>query len=263
MDIVKVKDIARIVEAFAPKGLQESYDNTGLQVGDPEMVVSAALLCLDATEDVLQEALQKECNIIISHHPLIFKGVKNLTGANQVQKLIIEAVKNDIAVYSAHTNLDSTRNGVSYEIARRLGVGNLSVLEPKPDEENMGLGVVGTIIPTPKIEFLRKITDTFQVKALRYSAQSSSLVIRKVAVCGGSGSSLLKEAVKSGADIMVTGDVKYHDFTTFGTEILIADIGHYESELCARDILYRIIRESLPELPIYFSNTESNPIKIL
>lgn len=263
MDIVKVRDIARVVEAFAPKGLQESYDNTGLQIGDPEMVVSAALLCLDVTEDILREALEKECNLIISHHPLIFHGVKNLTGANQVQKLIVEAIKNNLAVYSAHTNLDSAKNGVSYEIARRLDVSDLAVLEPKPGDEEEGLGVVGVIPPTPKIEFLRKIKDTFNVKSLRYSAQSSPLVIRKVAVCGGAGASLLKEAVKAKSDIMVTGDVKYHDFTSYGNEILIADIGHYESELCARDILSRIIRETFPELPLYFSNTETNPIKIL
>lgn len=263
MDIVRVKDIARVVEAFAPKGLQESYDNTGLQVGDPDMVVTTALLCLDVTEDVLKEAQDRECNLIISHHPLIFHGVKNLTGANQVQRMIIEAIKNDMAIYSSHTNLDSAKNGVSYEIARRLEISDLVVLEPKSDNAEEGLGVVGEIIPTPKIEFLRKIKDTFNVKALRYSAHSSPLVIRKVAVCGGAGASLLKAAVNADADIMVTGDVKYHDFTSYGNDILIADIGHYESELCARDILSRILRESFPELPIYFSNRESNPIKIL
>ena len=261
--MVKVKAIARTIEEFAPTALQESYDNAGLQVGDPESEVTAAILCLDVTEDVLKEALERECNLVISHHPLIFKGLKSLTGANVTQKLVMEALKEGIAVYSAHTNLDSVWDGVSHEIARRLRVSDLEVLEPQPQNPHAGLGVVGNIIPVPKIEFLRKIKDTFKVTALRYSAQSPSVVVRRVAVCGGAGASLISSAIRANADILVTGDVKYHDFTTFGSEIIIADIGHYESELCSRDILSRVIREKYPDLTIYFSDSESNPIKIL
>ncbi|MCH5222605.1 MAG: Nif3-like dinuclear metal center hexameric protein [Muribaculaceae bacterium] len=261
--MVKVRDIANSIEKFAPRSLQESYDNAGLQVGDPEMEVSAVLLCLDATEEVVKEAIQRECNLIVSHHPLIFKGLKNLTGQNPVQQIVIECIRKGIAVYSAHTNLDSTWDGVSHEIARRLGLRNLEVLEPLPGEVKAGLGVIGSTTPVPKIEFLRKIKDVFNVKALRYSAQSPALVIRKVAVCGGSGASLIEEAVNKNADILVTGDVKYHDFTSFGHEIVIADIGHYESELCSRDIIYRVIKESFQDLVVYLSDTETNPIKIL
>lgn len=261
--MIHVKDIAECIENFAPKSLQESYDNAGLQVGDPDMEVTAVLLCLDVTEDVLQEALQRDCNMIVSHHPLIFHGLKNLTGADSTQKIVIEAIQKNIAIYSAHTNLDSVWNGVSHEIARRLSVKNCEVLSLIPGSENAGLGVVGTISPLPKIEFLRKIKDTFHVKALKYSGQSSALVIRKVAVCGGAGASLISEAIKHGADILVTGDVKYHDFTTYGNEILIADIGHYESELCSRDILSSIIRHNFSDLVTYLSDIESNPIKIL
>lgn len=261
--MVKVKDIAKIIEDFAPKSLQESYDNAGLQVGDPESVVTAVLLCLDVSEDVLKEAKDRECNMIVSHHPLIFKGIRQLTGADSTQRLVIESLKENIAVYSAHTNLDSVWDGVSHEIARRLAIKNLEVLEPQPANPKAGLGVVGNISPLPKIEFLRKIKDTFNVAALRYSAQTPGLVVRRVAVCGGAGASLIQSAIRAKADILVTGDVKYHDFTTFGSEIIIADIGHYESELCSRDILSRVIRESLPDLTIYLSDSESNPIKIL
>lgn len=261
--MIKVKEIASAIETFAPKDLQESYDNVGLQVGNPESAVNAVLLCLDVSEDVLKEAKDRECNLIISHHPLIFKGIKNLTGADDTQRMVIEALKNNIAVYSAHTNLDSVWDGVSHEIARRLGLMDLEVLEPQTQNIKAGLGVVGNIKPLPKIEFLRKVKDTFKVGALRYSAQSPSLVVRRVAVCGGSGASLLSSAIKAKADILVTGDVKYHDFTSFGSEILIADIGHYESELCSREILSRVIREKYPDLPVYFSESESNPIKIL
>lgn len=261
--MIKVKDIAAIIEEFAPRDLQESYDNAGLQVGNPEQEVSGVLVCLDVTEDVINEAKERECNLIVSHHPLIFKGLKNLTGADATQRLVIEALKNDISVYSAHTNLDSVWDGVSHEIARKLGVKKLEVLEPQINHPNAGLGVVGNISPLPKIEFLRKIKETFKVGALRYSAQSPSVVVRRVAVCGGSGASLISAAIKANADILVTGDVKYHDFTSYGDEIIIADIGHYESELCSREILSRVIREKFPELTIYSSDTEANPIKIL
>ena len=261
--MIKVKDIAAIIEEFAPRDLQESYDNVGLQVGNPEQEVSGVLVCLDVTEDVINEAKERECNLIVSHHPLIFKGLKNLTGADATQRLVIEALKNDISVYSAHTNLDSVWDGVSHEIARKLGVKKLEVLEPQINHPNAGLGVVGNISPLPKIEFLRKIKETFKVGALRYSAQSPSVVVRRVAVCGGSGASLISVAIKANADILVTGDVKYHDFTSYGDEIIIADIGHYESELCSREILSRVIREKFPELTIYSSDTEANPIKIL
>ena len=261
--MVKVKDIASVIEDFAPKSLQESYDNAGLQVGDPEAPVSAVLLCLDVNEDVLKEAKDRECNLIVSHHPLIFKGLKQLTGVDLTQKLVIDAIKSNIAVYSAHTNLDSVWDGVSHEIARKLSVKDLEVLEPQPDNPKAGLGVVGNIKPLPKIEFLRKIKETFKVTALKYSAQSPSVVVRRVAVCGGAGASLISSAIRAQADILVTGDVKYHDFTSFGSEIIIADIGHYESELCSRDILSRVIRDKFPDLTLYFSDTESNPIKIL
>lgn len=260
---MKVKDIASVIENFAPKSLQESYDNAGLQVGNPGMEVSAILLCLDVNEDILKEAIERECNLVVSHHPLIFKGLKSLTGADYTQRLVIDALKQNVAVYSAHTNLDSVWNGVSHEIARRLKIKDIEVLEPNLSNPRAGLGVVGNIDPLPKIEFLRKVKDTFKVKALRYSAQTPSLVVRRVAVCGGAGASLIGAAIREKADILVTGDVKYHDFTSFASEIIIADIGHYESELCSREILSRVIREKYPDTPVYFSDSESNPIKVL
>lgn len=261
--MIKVKDIAEAIEEFAPKDLQESYDNAGLQVGDPEMPVNAVLLCLDVNEDVIKEAMERECNMIVSHHPLIFRGIKNLTGADTTQRLVMETLKNGLAVYSAHTNLDSVWNGVSHELAHRLGIKDMEVLEPHEHNDKAGLGVIGNIKPMPKLEFLRKIKDTFNVAALRYSSQSPAVVVRRVAVCGGAGASLISCAIKAKADILVTGDVKYHDFTSFGSDIIIADIGHYESELCSREILSRVIRAKYPELTIYFSDSESNPIKIL
>lgn len=261
--MLKVKDIAAAIEEFAPKGLQESYDNAGLQVGDPDMDVSAALLCLDVTEEVLDEALERRCNIIVSHHPLLFKGLKEVTGRTATERMVIRAIRENVAIYSAHTNLDSAWEGVSHEIAHMLNIGNLKVLEPRQENPSTGLGVIGDVQPTPRIEFLRRIKDTFKVKCLRYSSQSPQLVVREAAVCGGSGASLIKEAITKGADIIITGDVKYHDFTTFGLDIIIADIGHFESELCTKKILSRIIREKYPEFVTYFADSETNPVKYL
>lgn len=259
----KVKEIAAAIEAFAPRSLQESYDNAGLQVGDPEMNVSAALICLDVTEDVVREAHDRECNLILSHHPLLFTGLKSITGKSEVERIVTYAIRNNIAIYAAHTNLDSAREGVSYEIAHMLGLRNLKVLEPNPADPATGLGIIGDIKTTPKMEFLRKVKDEFAVKCLRYSAQTGKLVIKRVAVCGGAGASLIKEASAAGADAYVTGDIKYHDFTTWGSELLLADIGHYESELCAEKILARIVRNAYPDFNVSVSQTQSNPVNFL
>ncbi len=259
----KVKDIAGVIEAFAPLALQEDYDNAGLQVGNPEAEVSAVLLCLDVTEEVIEEAAARSCSMIVSHHPLIFKGLKSLTGADETQRLVLKALRLGIAVYSAHTNLDSTMGGVSYEMASRLGLTNISPLVPTEPGAMTGLGVVGTVKPTPRLEFLRGVKDKFKVRALRYSAGAPGLVVKRVALCGGSGSSLISRAIEAGADAYVSGDIKYHDFTTYGCEIILADVGHFESELCAENIFSRIIRERYPEMVVYFSEAEANPVKIL
>ncbi|MDE5774470.1 MAG: Nif3-like dinuclear metal center hexameric protein [Muribaculaceae bacterium] len=260
MTAIRVGDIAGVIESFAPKRLQESYDNAGLQVGDPDMQVSAVLLCLDVTPEILEEAKRRQCNLIISHHPLLFSGLKQITGRTPVERIVIDAITNHIAIYSAHTNLDSAIEGVSYEIAHALDMRGLSVLEPKSDTPEYGLGVIGDIKPTPTLEFLRKVKELFNVSPLRYSAMSPQIVIRKVAVCGGAGASLIRNAITSGADVLLTGDLKYHDYTSYGYDILLADIGHYESELGSRKIFSRIIREAFPECVTYFAETESNPI---
>lgn len=260
---VTVADVARVIEDFAPKKLQESYDNAGLQVGDPAMAVTAVLLCLDVTEEILDEAINRQCNMVITHHPLIFRGLKELTGRTAVERIAMKAVRYNVAIYSAHTNLDSAWDGVSHEMAHMLGIRELRVLEPKEGDENTGLGVVGSITPTPKLEFLRKVKETFGVKALKYSLQSPQIVVKRVALCGGSGASLIADAIKTGADVIITGDVKYHDFTSYGLDILIADIGHYESELCATSIFSRIIRKKYPDLVLYFSEVEMNPVGVI
>ena len=262
--MLKVKDIAKAIEDFAPLSLKEDWDNPGLQVGDREMEVTGVLLCLDVTEEILKEARKRDCNMIVSHHPLIFGGLKRLTGANPTERIVAGALRDDIAIYSAHTNLDSAFEGVSYEMAHMLGMKDCQPLERNASgSDKEGLGIVGSVSPTPKLEFLRKVKDTFEVKDLRYSAQTPGIVVRKVALCGGSGGSLIRTALKSGADVYICGDLKYHDFTSYGSEILLADIGHFESELCSRKILSRAIRSECPDCVIYFSECERNPIGLM
>lgn len=262
--MLKVSDICRVIESFAPLSLQEGYDNAGLQVGNADAEVTAILLCLDVTEDTVREAKERRCNLIVSHHPLIFKGLKNLTGADQTQRIVMEALKEDIAIYSAHTNLDSATEGVSFEMAQMLNLSNTRVLVPSEKDPGVGLGIIGEFKnPVPQLEFLRNVKETFAVKALRYSGQSQHIVVRTVALCGGSGASFIGDALRAGADAYLSGDFKYHDYTTYGLDILIADIGHHESELCSRRILSRIIREAFPDCITYFAESETNPIKTL
>lgn len=261
--MITVSDIAEALEDFAPKELQESYDNAGLQIGNPDMPVTAALLCLDVTEDMIDEAIARKCNMIITHHPLLFKGLKHITGDSHIERIVIRAIKENIAIYSAHTNLDSTFEGVSYEIAHTLSLKNIEVLCPNVDNPQTGLGIIGDITPTPKLEFLRKIRDEFNVRSLRYSTQSPQIVIRKVALCGGAGADFISEAVRRKADCYITGDLKYHDFTTWGLDILLTDLGHFESELVSRKIFARVLRKKFPDFVTWITECEKSPVSYI
>lgn len=261
--MITVHDIASAIEEFAPKSIQESYDNAGLQIGNPDMIVTGILICLDVTEDIIEEAIHKNCNLIISHHPLLFTGLKDITGRNITQRIVIKAIKENLSIYSAHTNLDSVKNGVSYEIANTLQLNDVNTLCPRDNNNNTGLGVIGEIQAMQVIEFLKLVKDKFDVKSLKFSAKSTQVVIKKVAICGGSGASLIKDAIQAGADIFITGDIKYHDFTTYSDKIIIADIGHYESELCTKKIFKRIISEKFANFVTYLSESERNPINYL
>lgn len=259
----KVRDIARTIEGYAPLSLQESYDNCGLQVGNPDMEVSGCFIVLDVTEQSVSEAVEHGCNMVISHHPLIFGGIKSVTASTSTGRIVLEAARRDVAIYSAHTNLDKTYQGVSWEMACMLSLTDVEVLDADEKSPLTGLGTIGNFGAMPSLEFLRKVKECFGVKALKYSAGYKSLIVKRVAVCGGSGASLIKEAVKAGADAIVTGDVKYHDFTEWGDRILIVDIGHFESELGSRKILSQVLEESYPDLPRVIDEEERNPINFL
>jgi dinuclear metal center YbgI/SA1388 family protein len=364
---MNVKSICELIEEVAPLALQESYDNAGLLVGDSQMEITSVLLCIDITEEVVEEAIQKKCNLIISHHPLIFTGLKHLTGQNLVQRCVAKAIKNDIAIYAAHTNLDNVLQGVSGKMAEKIGLKNLRILQPKrnnllklityvpqlhsyrvrqalfeagaghignydscsfniegsgtfranedaqpfvgninelhsepetrievilpeylkfkvlesllkshPYEEpaydfiplkndwnEVGAGVVGELeVAEDEAAFLLRLKTVFQVLAIRHT-DFLNKKIKRVALCGGAGSSFLPDAISAGADVYISGDFKYHEFFDAEKRILIADIGHFESEQFTKDIFYEIITKKMPTFAVQISDSKTNPINYL
>jgi len=261
---MKISEIIYALEAVAPWNLQESYDNSGLLVGDSDREVTGVLVSLDTTPEVVREAVEKNCNLIISHHPVIFSGLKQLTGKNYVQKTVIEAIRNDISIYAVHTNLDNVLDGgVNGKIAQRIGLAECEVLKTHPDHPEgvqFGAGVVGRLSrPMAETEFLAHLKDRMQVSVIRHTRLLDKPV-EVVAVCGGSGSFLLSDAIQSGADFFVTGDFKYHEFFDAEGEIVIADIGHYESEQFTVELICEIITENFPKFAPDSSERGTNPI---
>ncbi len=362
-----IQDICTVLEDFAPLALQESYDNAGLQVGKRTTTVNGILLCIDVTEAVVDEAIQHNCNLIISHHPLIFKGLKRLTGDDYVQRCVIKAIQNDIAIYSSHTNMDSVAGGVNGRIAQKIGLTGCRVLSPvteqllklvtfvpvahadrlrealfaagagqignydscsynnegfgtfrasegcnpfvgkidelhhepeirievvvpaylkarvqqaliatHPYEEpafdwiplanewgQTGMGMVGRLAePEDETGFLQRIKTLFQVGTIRHTALRGK-TIKTVAVCGGSGASLLNSAIRAKADIFVSADFKYHDFFGAENRIVVADIGHYESEQFTKEIFFEQIQKKLPTFAVRFAECNTNPVNYL
>jgi dinuclear metal center YbgI/SA1388 family protein len=359
-----VGQFTQLLEQWAPLALQESYDNAGLLIGNNEQEVRGILVSLDCTEQVIDEAIAKQCNLVIAHHPILFKGLRRLNGNNYVERTIIKAIKNDIAIYAIHTNLDSVQTGVNYQIAAKIGLQQPTVLVPasgqlcklvtfvptnqlqavqqalfeagcghignydhcsftlngtgtfrgngttqpfvgepnKDHQENearletvfpkwlqkkvltalqqshpyeevaydiyqlsqphlqVGAGMIG-LLPNPltQADFLKMLYKQMNVKVIRYT--SGPGMIQKVAVCGGAGSFLIGAAKAAKADILVTADVKYHEFFDGENELMIADIGHYESEFFTKHLIRDVILEKFPTFAVLLSETNTNPIQ--
>lgn len=364
---MKIQQVIDCIERIAPPAYQEAYDNAGLLTGQPGWEVKGALLTLDITEAVVEEAIKKGCNLIIAHHPIIFRGMKRLTGSNYVERTVIKAVKNDIALYAAHTNLDNVVAGVNQKICQKLELTDCRILVPKtgtlkklftfvphaqaeqvrtalfsagaghignyseasfnakgegtfkaeagakpfvgqkgephvepevkievifpsvrqgaiiaafksahPYEEpaydivalqntngRVGSGMVGQLAePMDEKDFLKIIKREMNANGIRYTTLRGKKV-KKVAVCGGAGSFLLKDAIRAGADIFVSADFKYHEFFDADNQIVIADIGHFESEQYTIEIFQQIITEKFPTFAPLKSNIRTNPINYL
>jgi dinuclear metal center YbgI/SA1388 family protein len=364
---MKVKDISFFLDEVVPITFQEVYDNCGLQVGNPEKEIDSALIALEVTEDVLDEAINTGHGLIVTHHPLIFNGLKKITGRSFVERILMKALKHDISIYSSHTNLDILKEGVSRKMAQKLELQNIEVLSPLKDrllklvtyvpEDHLdkvreavfeaGAGVIGnydkcsfsgtgygsfrggentrpftgkkrqlhfekevrfetillshlkeTVIKAligahpyeevvydiytleneyyeaglgcvgelkkekGEIDFLKNLATIFKAKGIRYT-KPVGRKIKKVAVCGGAGISLLNNAFASGADAFVTSDIKYHDFFNADNRMLLVDIGHFESERFAIEILHDLIIKKFPKFAVRFSETNTNPINYL
>lgn len=363
-----IADVISTIEKFAPLALQEDYDNCGLQVGDRNSDCSGAILCVDVTPAIVDEAVARGCNLIISHHPLIFKGLKRLAGASQVEQSVIKAIKAGVAIYSCHTAIDNVANGVSWEMARRLKVVDVKTLDPQqgkllklsvmvpnthceavktamfeagagmignydccsfsiqgegsfralsganpfvgqvgevhyepetridvilprwlkyrveeamiqshPYEEPAyefvvienelkfaGSGIIGKLPTTISLsQLISHIKEAFGSPVVRCNVADEGQKISSVAMCGGSGAFLIKKAISSGAQVFITSDTKYHDFVDYKNDVIIVDIGHFESEQCIKNIFYRIIQEKFPNFALYYSELEKNPINYL
>jgi len=364
---MKLSELKSILDSSIPLSFQEEWDNSGLQVGHPDLDINSVLVTLDVTEAVLEEAIRTGSNLILSHHPLIFSAMRKLTGFSSTERIIMNSLRNNIAVYSAHTNLDMVNNGVSMKMAQKLGLVNISVLRTlknkllklvtfvpddyldrvreavfnagagvignydycgfasegkgsfrggentfpfagekgmlhfeketrfetilyshlrdrvlkallaaHPYEEvaydiysldndniNCGLGCIGEFAePVDERVFLHNLKSVFKATGIRYSALTGRHV-KKVALCGGSGASLLNDAVKCRADAFVTGDIKYHTFFEPDNRLLLVDCGHYETEKYTVEILYDLIVKNFPNFAVRFSETNTNPINYL
>ncbi len=364
---MKLSRLTTFLETIAPLAYQEDYDNSGLIIGSGDKEISSALISLDCTEDVVNEAIEKKCDVIISHHPIVFKGLKKLNGKNYVERVVMKAVKHDIAIYAIHTNFDHVLNGVNAKICQKLGVKNYSILSPKgkllkklvtycplaqagklraalfnagagyignysecsfnsegfgtfkgnessnpfvgekgnqhhekeiriemvypvnlerqiilalheahPYEEaaydiyslennhpQTGAGMIGWLDEEmDELEFLNQVKQKLNTKVIRHTALNNKK-IKRVAVCGGAGSFLLQQAINAGADVFITSDYKYHEFFDADKKIIIADVGHFESEQFTQELLLEFITEKFPKFAIRLTTQNTNPINYL
>ncbi len=259
---MKIKDITDAIERYAPLAIQEGYDNSGLLVGDPHDEIASALVCVDITEAVMDEAEKLGAGLVLSHHPVIFGGLKRLTGSSYAEKVVARAIRSGIALYACHTNLDAAPGGLSHRMAEAIGLRDTRVLLPSK-EDGTGFGVEGRLEESePTLEFLSRVAEIFSVKALRHSVPATPEV-GKVAVCSGSGASLIDAAKAAGADVYIAADLKYNNFLDAAGLITVADIGHFESEYCAVDVLFDIITKNFPTCAVRKSLNGANPVNYI
>jgi dinuclear metal center YbgI/SA1388 family protein len=262
---MQLQTLIDFLHEIAPAELQEAYDNAGLITGHGTMDIKGVLVCLDAIEEVVDEAIQLGCNVIVAHHPILFRPIKRLNGADYIERTLIKAIRNEIAIFAIHTNLDHVfADGVNAKIAERLHLKDTKILSPKPQLQHLGnavgAGLVGALAaPMETTRFLEFLKQRMEVNQIRHTKLCRS-VVRQVAVCGGAGSFLLPDAKRAGADIFITADYKYHEFFDADGEIIIADIGHYESEKYTIDLLYTLIMNKFSTFAAHCTKIVTNPV---
>lgn len=261
-----IRDITDYLEKVAPLRFQESYDNAGLIYGDPDREVTSVLVSLDCTEDIVAEAAARGANLIVSHHPIVFRGIKQFKQSSYVHRTVVKAIQHDIAIYAIHTNLDNVlANGVNEKIAQKLSLTNLATLrksdfDKKENDYSVGAGIIGEWDARSATEALQHIKDCMNVPVIKHT-ELLDREVAKVAICGGAGSFLLSDAIAAGADMYVTADYKYHEFFDADGRIMIADIGHYESEYYTIELLLELLTQKFPNFAGYSTEVVTNPVR--
>lgn len=256
---MRVGDITGAIEAFAPLGIQENWDNSGLVIGSPDDEVHGVLVGFDCTPGLIDEAIACGADMVVTHHPLIFRGLKRIDPEDPVGQAVVKAVRAGIAVYAAHTTADKVLAGVSGAMARRLGLRDVRILAP--EAEGVGLGAVGDLPePLSAEEALALVKERFNLRHIKTSKPVAGSVSR-IAMCGGSGADLIDAARAAGAQLYLSGDISYHRFIT-PEGFMVADIGHFESEVEIVSILFSLLRKNFPTFAVRISArlAESNPV---
>ena len=259
---MRLELITAALERVCPLRFQDDFDNSGLQVGLPAADVRSALVCLDVTEAVIDEAVARDCQLVVSHHPLLFHPLKCVGDGTYQQRCVTRAVKNDIAVYSAHTSLDNAPGGVNHKIAELIGLQDLEWLEPRADGES-GSGLVGELPQAVGAgDFFARLKEIFRVPDLKHSGFEPGRKVKRIALCGGAGAFLMRRAMEAGADLFVTGEFHYHDWFESGG-MLLAELGHYQSEQFTIDLISDLLRAGCPGLRVEKTALFTDPVKHL
>tara|TARA_B100000767_G_scaffold264257_1_gene278938 strand:- start:769 stop:1551 length:783 start_codon:yes stop_codon:yes gene_type:complete len=257
---MQIQDFINTIEEWSPTSQAEDFDNVGLLVGNASTNLIGVLITLDTTEDIIDEAIEKKCNLIVSFHPIIFSGIKKLTQSSYVEKVIIKAIENKISIYSIHTSLDNHKKGVNYKISERIGLVNSKILIPNKKNNSIGMGRIGELEhPMEEKIFLEFIKIKMNTKFIRHS-EFINKKIKTVSLLGGSGAFAIKNSIEQKADAYITADLKYHNFFEANKQLVLIDIGHYESEQFTKNLIHDFLRKKFPNFAIILSSINSNPV---
>ena len=259
---MKIKQITSLLNDWAPLSYAEDFDNVGLLVGDEQVDCTGVLITLDCLETVVDEAIASHCNLIVTFHPIIFKGLKRINKSTYVERVVFKALQHNIAIFALHTALDNVPHGVNFGICQKLGLTNTKTLIPKsPQMPTIGMGMTGSYDTPLEIEsFITLVKERFAIPTIRHSALISK-TISKVGVLGGSGSFAIQNAIQANCDVFLTADLKYHDFFTAESKIILMDIGHYESEQFTKNLIWEYLTKKIPNFVVLLSKTNTNPIQ--
>lgn len=261
---MKTQEVIDYLNSTFHPEYQEDYDNAGFLLGDARSEYKGALVALDLTPAVVDEAVALGVSLVVTHHPFIFKGVRRLTDATETGRMTMQLIKNDISVYAAHTNLDNLPWGVNGILGDILGLQNARILKPFDNDDDLGAGMVGELSDAEECDaFLQRVKVTLGLPVVRCSAHEAGRLVCRVAVCGGSGSEFIGDAQAARADIYLTADLKYHDFQRTDGRMVLADIGHYESEQFAREIIFCTISEKFSNFACRISETQEGIVKYI